>query len=562
MYDVIVIGAGMAGTLTALKLAKRNLKVLFLELGREVLPVTSTSYNECYKLHTGVHFIGDRDTAIKCLLSSIEFAREFPDFLAGEKLSDPWRRGRHFVMSNSLVPLKSAKAVISNLLATYANLVEADEGNKVFGEVEDFIKYLKPEDYPYIASEIPFFDAQGKQSKVKVALGIETGESQIDFPRLKAHLQQQIQMNPNITFKPLHEAIRIKRNPSAFAYDVTVKNARGEEECFTSESVVNCSWQNIEKLDRTLGVYKSDDNRVMRVKVSILVALPKELQKINTCTFSAGPYASITVLPDGTAVLTSERYTNFGYFKSGEDMPEELKKAISNLKLDRQEGQEIARHILQDCASYFDKKQRDLFLQTEIKELRIGYVKMIGMPNVYTPQAIWQVNSCIHSREADGVEVREPGYIANSAMKMTYAAKNAMIIADDLLPNHFVQMGKMQELVEGAKARLFDKNPQLKEHGKAIDEHLYCDIRPKLVNIVSSNDFSKDPSRCIRLLTDQIAKDEKFAPIDSMEASITRSPMWRYRFFNDELNPEMKPPQRCRSAPTIITQRSKISANG
>ena len=364
-----------------------------------------------------------------------------------------------------------------------------------------------------------------------MALGIETGESQIDFPRLKAHLQEQIRMNLNITFKPLHEATRINRNTSAFAYDVMAKNARGEEECFTAKSVVNCSWQNIEKLDRTLGVYKPDDNRVMRVKVSILVALPNELQRINTCTFSAGPYASITVLPDGTAVLTSERFTNFGYFKSGEEMPEELKKAISTLKLDRLEGREIAQHILQDCASYFDKERSDLFLQAEVKELRVGYVKMIGMPNVYTPQAIWQVNSCIHSREADGVEVREPGYIANSAMKMTYAAKNARLIVDELLPNHFVQIGKMQELVAGAKGRLFDKNSQLKEQEKTIDEHVYCDIRSKIVSIITSGDFRKDPTRCIRVLTDNIAADDKFAPIGNMAESITRSPVKRCVFF-------------------------------
>ncbi|MDF1757577.1 MAG: FAD-dependent oxidoreductase [Legionellaceae bacterium] len=350
MFDVIIIGAGLSGTLTSLNLAKHS-KVLLIETGDSVIPTISSSYNECYKLHTGVHYVGDLLTAKHCLEKSIQFARQFPEYiLGGDELLTPWRRGRHYFMSNSLVSTDSSLEVATQLQERYRDLVSLDHGNKVFGEPEDFISVLSQEDYPHMAKDIPFYNQHGREESTSIVLGVETAESQIDINKLKTDLQQKVLNNPNITFLCSTTAYKISSHNSKFGYLVSTRKDTGEISEYESKAIVNCAWQNIELLDRGAGVYVPDENRVIRVKVSILVQLPETLRRMNTFICSSGPYCSVTTLPNGTAILTSERITNVGFFKAG-IVDEEILGFIKNeLKLHTVKGNSIANNILSECA--------------------------------------------------------------------------------------------------------------------------------------------------------------------------------------------------------------------
>ena len=496
---IVVIGAGVAGCLTVLKLAK-DYKVLLIEAGSSVLPQASSSHNQCYKLHTGAHFIGDLATARHCLAQSVGFAREFPDVLAGDNLLSPWRRGRHYIVSNSLVSVERAKEVILQLQADYTQLVAEDEKNKVFGASENFIKFLTKADYPYLAETIPFYNSENVKTDIHVALGIETAESQVDIDKLQAYLQQQILTNQNITFMPLQEVTHMARNPLTLGYLVTSKNKAGEEQTVKARAVVNCAWQNIESLNKTLGLFEADDERVVRIKVSVLVQLPKALEKMNTCIFSSGPYASITVLPNGSAVLTSERTTNAGFFKAGVPIPEPIKVLLANMTLETLEGQEVARKILFECASYLSEDVRDSFLAAPIKELRVGFVKVIGN---YTQQSIYQANSTIHARLDDGVEELEAGCIANAAMKMTYAASNATRVSE-ILPQHLAFLDRMDRFIVRIKDRLYHLHAYLKPMSRAIDQFIYINYRSLIEEKVSASEFEQNFEQCVKDLVNTI----------------------------------------------------------
>lgn len=492
---VTVIGAGISGSLAALKSAQKY-KILTLEAGKTVLPEASSSHNECYKLHTGAHFIGDIATAKHCLSRSVAFAREFPDFLAGSDLLSPWRRGRHYIMSNSLVSVERAREVVLELQADYAQLVAEDEKNKVFGEPENFIKFLSKEDYPYLAETIPFYDSDNTKTEAHVALGIETAESQIDIDKLQGYVQQQIEEHSNITFMPSQEVTHIARDPSALGYLVTTKNAEGKKQTFKTRTIVNCAWQNIEILNKTLGLSMPDDERVVRIKVSVLVELSASLRNINTCIFSSGPYASITVLPNGTAVLTSERWTNAGSFKAGIAMPGPISELLDNMTLNTAVGQHVAQQIVLDCASYLSEEARAEFQTLPIKELRVGFVKIKGP---YTQQSIYQANSCVHSRLEDGVEEFEAGFIANGAMKMTYAASNATIVSE-MLDRHLAILNKMDELIVRIKERLYFNCPYLQPLSAVVDLMVFLSCRSLIEEKVSSLAYERDAEKCIKEL--------------------------------------------------------------
>ena len=505
MYDVIIIGAGLAGVLSALKIPP-HLKVLLIESGSEVLPIASSSYNECYKLHTGVHYVGDEYTAKNCLVKSIEFAREFPDYISGgQDLRSPWRRGRHYFMSNSLVSVDKAREIALHLQSVYAELIIEDERNKIFGEPKDFIQFLTPADYSHIKPEIPFYDSFGNVSGVSVTLGIETAESQIDIYRLKAHLQQRIESSRNITFKSSRTVTHLSHNPRQFGYIVSTRDAEGNKRNFKSTAVVNCSWQNIEALDRSLGLYVPDENRVIRIKASILIELPESLKNMNTCIFSSGPYCSMTVLPNGTAILTSERTTNVGYFKAGSsELPPDMRDLINHqLKLEHRFGHNIAEQIRSECASYLTDELGAQLCHSSILALHVGFVKLIENESKYTQESIYQAESVIHARQQDGIEVRDLGYISNSGMKMTYTAGNASVIASTL-DEHFKIIHPILELIARVKHKILTLPKAPAHHEKNLDSILSIHYRSRLKEMALSPQFSADPESCVKKLADEI----------------------------------------------------------
>ncbi len=423
---VLVMGAGLSGVFTALEAAKKNYRVVLIEQGNQIIPYESSSYNECYKLHTGLHYAGNPKTALKCLEDSVAFARLIPvDCLAGSiQLDAPWRRGRHFIMSNSLFPAENIEKVALLLKKRYTELVLEDPKNKVFGAPEEFIKFLSRRDYPYIAENILFTESNRKKRNIQVVLGIETGESQINILKLRAYLNEEIKKNKNIIFIPNTKVINLSHLPDQLGYSVTVIRQK-ESETWHVPAIINCTWQNIEYFSKQLGFYTPDENRVIRVKVCIKVRLPESLKNVNTCIFSIGPFSSLTNLGNGEAVLASESTTNIGYYKAGtrEFSPALMK--IYGAKLTPEEGVGgfLAEKILRECALYLP----DL-IQSKVLEIMLGHVKMIHISTPYKGlPSLYDANSAIHQRLERGVEVESGGlgYIANSGNKMTYTVHNA-----------------------------------------------------------------------------------------------------------------------------------------
>lgn len=452
MYDVVILGAGFAGVYTALELAKTHptYNILLLDAGPEIISSKSSSYNECYKLHTGAHYLGHFETAKRCLISSIEFAKESSDYILGSP-GEPWRKGRHYLMSNSLFSVEAAKTVCEGLAETYRNLVKADPANKVFGEPEEFIRYLEPEEYSYVADSIPFTEPDSSKDDIKVMLGIETPESQIDINKMKEDLQSRINECKTIEFLPDHKVKSISWLQDELGYSVQTKSSNDSKqestELYTAKLIVNCTWESIERLNKQLGLY-IPDGKIIRIKASILVDLPKNLHNANTCIFSVGPYCSFTNQGNGTAILTAEQVTNVGYYSAGIDINDftvtednvPVKKFMEGLDIAEGKGKDLSEKILQGCVHYIPSLQ-----DAKIREIRVGYVKIIDPERTYSgSNSLHDPESSIHSRQNSGVgQEQDLCFLSNSGMKMTYTKRNAQEICRLIERNLNVREGLM-----------------------------------------------------------------------------------------------------------------------
>jgi len=491
MDDIIVVGAGLAGLFSAIELS-RHFKVTLLEAESQVIPTSSSSYNQCYKLHTGMHYIGDEHTAIQCLEQSIKFAKAYPNAVADKNnLKAPWRRGRHYVLDKSYVSPDKARNIASLLSKHYKALVEQDPKNQVFGPPESFIEELDESQYEFLSDAIPAYDASDEPGSTKVAAAFETAESQIDIERLREDLEKEIADNPNITFLPNTKVTNIARTPDSIGVEVsTVSNKK--KQSFRSRAIVNCAWQNIEKLDKTSGNFVPDEKKVNRVKVSVLVELPDELKNLNTCIFSLGPFYSITVLPGGQAILTSERFTNVDFYQQGSATPQQLKELLSEkITLDSLYGSNLAEKIIYDCSECFNGKTQELFKKCIPKELHVGFVKITETKKQYDSTSIYEKDSPITARSFDGVEHKSVGVVSNSAMKMTYAVGNAQkvcaIIQDDL--NLTRQIEVVIQKAQQELARQFD--------AKIIAPLLHITFIDRMVELLKNNTNPIDVSGVI-----------------------------------------------------------------
>jgi hypothetical protein len=458
MYDIIVIGAGFSGAYAALRLSQRGYNVLVLEKGDGVIGSQSTSFNQCYKLHSGVHYFGDAITARKCLIDSITYAKDCAPYLLGNSGSKA-RRNRHYIMSNSLFNVEEARKVANMLKKTYKDFVQNDPANQVFGDPDNFIMEINPEQCPYIAKEMEFITKTGEKEKAKVELAFDVGEPQVDIYRIKEYLQQELTRGNGLSSLFNCEVKRIEPLTNGLGYKIVAVNRNSNASNlveFAAKGIVNCAWQNIEEIDETAGFMREESDRLLiRTKISLLVKLPFDLLKMETCIFSLGPYCSITNLFDGTAVLTYEPITNVGHYFYGENPPENIRQ-IEKLGLGLTNsilGKKLADDIINGCSIYVPKMK-----DAELLEVRAGYVKMYL--NRGENYSIYERVSPIHKRREDGIVLHKSDliscYISASGIKMTYTESNAKKICDLMQ----IEMQKRNELEHRMSLLYLDKNDE------------------------------------------------------------------------------------------------------
>lgn len=317
---VTIIGGGAAGCATAWELAEQGLLVDILEYREELLEGSSDD-TPC-RLGLGFHYI-DIPTAIKYLQATIGFVKKYPEFIiAGDQPnSHPYRRGRYIVVKDSVFTFSQIQSVYEALKSEYRRLVDEDPSNKVFGDPENFYRFLTLNEYKDdINPDI-------------VLAGIETAEQILDWPRFKKFYSQKIKSHPNIKIHNNIEVARITHDQEETGFTIHAQSTKDQTPVkFQTNSLVNSAWESIEALSKTAGFSPSEGViRTNRLKVIIEVTLPPDFESeqhlVNSLFFCFGPHAAFTNVSKGRGYISYEPLTNIG-MSTAVELPESFKKIM------------------------------------------------------------------------------------------------------------------------------------------------------------------------------------------------------------------------------------------
>ena len=242
---VAIVGGGVGGCCSALELARTGkLNIFLLEKNRELMRETSDATPG--RLGLGFHY-SDKATALRFLHVTVDFIKRFGRFRQeiARKQSHPLRRGRYFIMKNSLVSVQDILKVYDAIKDEYTKMVREDPTCEVLGPPDDIYRIMEPHEF------------EGKVYIEKVAMGIETAEELLDWPRLREYIINQI------TERKENRVISVMTNTKVVAisarkgggYIVEGLNTyHGGAAKISADFVVNSSWYNISKFNQLLGI--------------------------------------------------------------------------------------------------------------------------------------------------------------------------------------------------------------------------------------------------------------------------------------------------------------------
>ncbi|NES00390.1 MAG: FAD-dependent oxidoreductase [Symploca sp. SIO1B1] len=248
-YDVIVVGAGIAGVCTALTLAEVGYHVLLLEKKHDVLEGTSNVTPG--RMSLGIHYLGDYPTAEYNLCRTLEFVKKFrnyfPDCLIKGSDNDSWHFGLYAIVDDSLISPNLALHFLECLKERYREIIRQPDFNfltKFYGYADEFYEKLKIDSYDSINFS-------------HISLLLRTKEMLLDWSKFKNILKFKLRKNLLIDIVNFADVTNIQDGYQSYKHEVCYLDNYKEQQSFLSNFVVLCSWQNIEVINTSSGIEKS-----------------------------------------------------------------------------------------------------------------------------------------------------------------------------------------------------------------------------------------------------------------------------------------------------------------
>jgi len=409
--DIAIIGGGVGGCCTALELAKTGkYQVQILEKNSELMNESSDATPG--RMGLGFHY-ADQNTAIYYLHATLNFTKRFSNFRQeiDKGNSHPLRRGRYFIMKNSLVSTESILKTYDALKAEYIRIVQQDQTYQLFGQPDEFYRILEPHEY------------QNDVVEADVEIGIETAEELLNWKQFRLCIINELQKHENRITINLNTEVTGIRAVHKSGYSIQSESQSGYQITTFADIVVNASWYNISKFNKMLGV--TDVKSCNRVKAIATVLLPIELVDAPSMFFCMGSFCMFSNKGGGVGMITYASETNLAV-SSSDDFEGDMLDIYFNVSDHdkRAKGQRIINGV-----SKFIPKMKNAQLvktgygviQTIIDKDANDHGFVIGnLDFLHDPET-----GGIYKRDYSGVRVLHAGYIVNACMKLLYCNQNA-----------------------------------------------------------------------------------------------------------------------------------------
>ncbi|WP_144059334.1 FAD-dependent oxidoreductase [Rhodopirellula sp. SWK7] len=289
-HDVVVIGAGLAGSCTALELARQGLKVALLD--RDPTPMNRASRRNEGKIHLGLIYAADPTfaTAELQLRGGLSFypllSRWIGDRVDSLETSSPFL---YLVASDSILTPEQLQSHYEKVEQSYREQTAEDRSLTYLG--------TRPTS---LARRIPLEKLDKRLNPSGLSAAFETNELAIDTDQLAEQITQAIAAHENIEFYAHHCVHEIDAKENGFVLSGESTGSSWSHQC---EQVVNATWESRLILDATLGL-KPPPGWLYRLKYRVLARCPDRLRNAPSTTMVLGRYGDVVMRPNGTAYLS------------------------------------------------------------------------------------------------------------------------------------------------------------------------------------------------------------------------------------------------------------------
>lgn len=451
---IVIIGGGIAGISAALELADAGYKVTLLEMREELLK--GSSDNTPCRIGACFHY-PNKETAIHALRNIIPFLKKYSTFLL--KTEESLTGTNYVIVKNSTYDYSEIKEIYSAVINEYKRLIQEDISNKVLGDPDELIQEL---------DEIPSYINSELCSKV-----LRINERILDWGAFRQHLIKTIENHPMITIHKKASVTQLGygQTTSKQLYQVTYYENGDANNPLTmaADCIINCTWQNSEAINATMGFLYVKDERTCRLKAMAKIKLPSSLSGSRSAFYGFGPHCAITSIDKDKAYLTFEPVTNMA-FTTNLSMPKEIEywdTSGNQLSIDEktrqenkrsQEKYQIGRDIITGASQYINGLEDSI-----LEDVSFGIVKTPGIVNIYSG------DSKHNWRIADGLSAEALCYLTIQSMKLLNGVKNAQTMLSIIQKEHFAHADMLHTVFEKSlteeknnkKSSLEDKKKQI-----------------------------------------------------------------------------------------------------
>ena len=288
--EVAVLGAGLAGTATALELARHGVPVTLID--QDELPLNRASLRNEGKIHLGLIYAND--PSLRTARLQLDGALRFRSLLArwiGSQ-TDRLQRSSPFiylVADDSLLGVRALASHYHAVQAAYEAFIGGDPSRDYLGSRPSRLWRHCP------LTGIRHF------VRIERLIGaFSTAEVAIDTVELATLLRQAVADSSLIRFLPGRRVACVERSDGGFRIEGGGAPGFWQVE---AEQVVNALWEGRLAVDRTAGV-TVEPGWVHRMKYRVIVRLPERLRGAPSVTMILGRYGDVVVRRDGTAYLS------------------------------------------------------------------------------------------------------------------------------------------------------------------------------------------------------------------------------------------------------------------